>query len=427
MATASITPEPSFPKPRLFRALLRWALFFLLLAGFGYVAMFLQGRRLRQVTENRPYIDRLILPRTEYAKTLSFGYDMFMADFLYLRSIQAFGGQWRQGMPNIQSIYHYFYTVTELDPKFTDAYKFGSMIIGEEGKDPKRAIKLNEKGWLADPETYVLAYWNAYTSFYVLKDPKMAKMWVRLAKTAPDCPEFVRRFEYYFDKESGDFQAALEKWLWEYLNALDNRDNTTLGIASRQIVTVTDEWNLKILNKALEKYYNDNGRKRIPADLDELAQKGYLNNYKRCDYYTLSPLLDEAVNQMGKKTALLDSFTKACLSTASGIPVCPNGEKPGDDFYFIRKGTRPSEFEAAIKSEALIYNLQSAKAILEQKVLPYIRATIAVFHKKNKRYPNPLDEAFPKTGGVNAFDPLTGKWNYDPKTGVVQSPTFPKL
>ena len=409
--------------------LLKWAGFLVILAAFAYGAVGLQSARLRQIQSYRPYVDRLILPRTEYAKTLAFGYNMFMADFLYLRSIQAFGGQWRTGMTGIKSIFHYFYTITELDPKFTEAYEFGSLVIGDEAKEPKMAIELNKKGWLANPSTYKLAYLNGYSAFYSLHDIPLAKLWIHLASMAKDCPDFVHRFEYFFDKESGDYQAALERWIWEYLNAIDTREETMLGIAGNQIQMVTNDWNIQTINKAMEAYKKDHPTEN-PKNLDDLVSGGYFKSFTSCDYFPMMNFIDTLSNQVSpaKATSRLDQICKTYIHQESGVlPTAPFGATPGDDFYFIRRDARPDDFKTSSTMKNVIFTKKMAREFLRERSLPYARGMIKNFKNKYNKFPNPLDEAFKQVGGIKVFDPLTGTWDYDPKTGIIKSPSFPDL
>ena len=38
-----------------------------------------------------------------------------------------------------------------------------------------------------------------------------------------------------------------------------------------------------------------------------------------------------------------------------------------------------------------------------------------------------VEEAFDNAPEFGLYDPLTGRWNYNPKTGEVRSPTFPEM
>ncbi len=118
--------------------------------------------------------------RPEVTKILALGHEATLADLLWIRAIQYFGGNFstldrpekKEGMINL------FNNMVALDPKFVAAYKFGGFVINESMKDPSLAI-----GFLMDgadknqhnPSAWRLRFDAGFISFYQLKDYETAK------------------------------------------------------------------------------------------------------------------------------------------------------------------------------------------------------------------------------------------------------------
>jgi len=117
-------------------------LLFLMLAG---TAFWLQHFHIRAIKET-PYRDSLYLPHGKQVNLMAIGYDQFLADFLWLRAIQAFGGYWRAGDKVSEAVYNYFDVISDLSPHFIEVYKFGNLVMGDEGGDYERALTFLEKG-----------------------------------------------------------------------------------------------------------------------------------------------------------------------------------------------------------------------------------------------------------------------------------------
>ena len=388
--------------------------------------LFLQDRRLRQIQVYRPYVDTLFLPRVNMVRYMAVGYNLFFADFLYLRSIQAFGGQWRFGMKNYESITHLFNVITELDPHFIDAYEFGSMIIGEEANEPKEGMELLSRGWYKNTDHYRLAYLNAYTALWVLDDPLLAKFWILQARKAADAPDFVNRFVQYLDQKMGRYESALEKNVYDYLEALQAGKDYLRIILQRKFQLVCEDWNIDVLTTGVEKYREDHGGE-LPFDLQTLFAEGYIKDLRLCDYPKLKAITDNvSVSQSADINSMMQQIMKVCVGPATGIPHAPFAKEKGEDIYFIRVDIEPEEVDIAIKNKTLVVSGDGARKYLREQALPHIRRAIRQFHSDYKRYPFDLEELYPDKDN-RIVDPLTGTWYYNWITGQVFSPAFPDL
>ena len=415
------------------KGFVRGLLFLALLGVSAFGAFGLQHQRLKQIQMNPPYIDDMFLPQKEYAKTLAFGYDMFMADFLFVRSIQAFGAQYNVAEKQYDSVIHYFDTITELDPLFTEAYEFGSLVMTE-GNHPQAALNLNRKGWAKDRSKYRLAFLNAYTAVYEMDDLQRGPYWVNKALTSPDAPDWLERWPVDLFQKMGRYKLALESRIRDYLGSLtDSSRKIERMIALTHVKEIANDWNLAILNDAVANFMKDNDG-RVPVDLGEVERAGYLNNYRACQYSQAMFILDEENNQIlfnlkekrGVENLfdLTDFVLEKVAPTLSGIPFSPHQTDEQPDYYYLRKDLEPDNYAKALEGKVMVLGYQDGM-MAAAGALNFVRGHVEAFFNREARYPDTLEEAFPQ--GLTAWDPKARTWNYDPKTGEVKSPTYPEL
>lgn len=388
--------------------------------------LFLQHQRLRRIAIYRPYVDSLFLPRVDTVRYMAIGYNLFAADFLYLRSIQAFGGQWRFGLTNYDSISHLFHVITELDPHFIEAYEFGSMVIGEEAGHPEEAIELNRKGWLKNSDNYRLAYMNAYTCLWTLNEPMRAKFWILQSLKAEDAPDFVGRFLQYIDEKQGRYESALEKNVYDYIDGIKQGADYLEALLSRKIKLVTEQWNLDILHKALGQYMEEHDG-LLPPDVRTLIVDGYLDEYRVCYFDRLRALLGALPNPLPDDIADLHRrMMEASVGPFRGRLSAPYAENWYEDQYVLRVDVPEDQVGTFIEKREMILSMHGARKYVKERALSYVRLSVERFKENYRRYPFELDEMFPD-GGLRVVDPVMGCWLYDSTTGQVFSPIFPDV
>ncbi|HPS00062.1 MAG TPA: hypothetical protein PLA90_00820 [Candidatus Sumerlaeota bacterium] len=423
--------------PKVFFALL---LLFFIAVSFG-----LQQGRSRQIMAYTIYQDNLFLPRREFARALTFGQDMLMADFLYLRAVQAFGAHYNSPSESYDPVFNFFGAITELDPHFIHVYEFGADVM-DEGNATRRAIDFLKEGYGQNSGTYKIPYKIAYMANWRLEDKPLALLWCHLCQKTPDCPSYVT--SWVTDILSGleRFETAIPMRVRQYLQYIelealtgrpsDSENVTMQEIALINLQKISDLWYLNNLNLAAARYYEDHGKQPV-SSLQELEKAGYLKDYRSCDYPKLRRFLDPAnlyrlYEEQQKKnpelsfTDLADTIIAACVTSCSGIPVSPYKAPEENDFYFARQDVASEDYARLLQEKFVVLSSRQAREKLVTNFLPFMRTAIDKFYTENGRYPNPLTEAF-EDGVLKAKDPITGTWNYDPKTGAIHSPSFPDL
>ncbi len=395
-----------------FRAFLRGycfllILFFILLTP----AILIQNRELNIIRKQpRRYRDSLYLPSGENIHLLSVGYDMFMADFLWLRSIQAFGGHWETDR-NYRPLFHLFDVITDLDAHFIEAYTFGNLVIGDEGGNQELGLKLINKGILKNPRKYKLPYWAGYVAYWTMNNPVLAKYYYGRAVKCPDAPGFVRRLLAYMELKSGRYRVAFEKYLRDLLDALDKKDSVVEGIARSRIFDVVNEWQMFNLRQAVDNYVKMTGR--APKNIHDLEPSGALKPYRRI----VIPILFGAVNHYARQPGkLLDHFqdilNAAICDKAMGIPPHPRGY-----WYQLHPFLKPEDEYYIVDGEDYVRRLS--------RFLGEVRLGIVRFHRSHGRYPYTITELYGEPLRTPEF--FGGEWIYYPFDGSFFSSTMPFL
>lgn len=115
--------------------------------------------------------------RPEVTKILSLGHDATVADLLWIRAIQFFGGNFsslnkpekKPGMVNL------FRNMVALDPHFAAAYQFGGFVMNESIQDSNLAVSFLLEGADKNPDSWRLRFDAGFIAFYQLKDYDIAK------------------------------------------------------------------------------------------------------------------------------------------------------------------------------------------------------------------------------------------------------------
>lgn len=113
----------------------------------------------------------------EVTKRLAMGFDNALADLLWIRAIQYFGGNFstldvedkRDGMEKL------FNNLVHLDPKFIDAWLFGGFVMNEAMRDSSMAIDFLLRGAEVNPDAWKLPFDAGFIMFYHLENFDGAK------------------------------------------------------------------------------------------------------------------------------------------------------------------------------------------------------------------------------------------------------------
>jgi len=303
-------------------------------------------------------------------KKLSLGYDELLADIYWIRALQYFGSK-KPEEQNPELLYHYFDIITDLDPRFVNAYRYGGTFLAEPPPfgvgETMKGIELFDKGRRNNPENYKLPLEEAFIYYFYPKD---------------------------YEKAAGLFREASEK---PGLSPL--RKASMKGMAaSAHARGGNNELSRKIWEIIYETSPSDGRR--------EFA----LRNINEIDTMALEDKLTESLKEYVKRYGGLPSSPEDMARSGvvkNGIPEAPMGGK------FILAPT----IEAVKSSELSKRRIQEAIAFLNAKSARY--------KKLYGDFPRSLDELRKfielETTAVFPAHPLGEEYIYDPETGKVES------
>ena len=188
------------------------------------------------------------LPKTEYLRAMSLGYENVLADVLWFRTINYFGRQFRSDR-TYPWLAHMCDRVTDLDPRAEHVYRFAGMILPWEAGQAEEGIRLLEKGLRVFPDSWLLHYWVGFNYYFFKNDLARAATHLRTAAGLPDAhpnaarlaavlaaesygPEVTLRFlnELRTDVDSPEMREVVERQIKEAHLA---RDVERLSAAAR--------------------------------------------------------------------------------------------------------------------------------------------------------------------------------------------------
>lgn len=211
-------------------------------------------------------------------RRISLGYDDLLADIYWLRALQYFGGT-RFDDEDSALLYKYFDILTDLDPKFVNAYRYGGSFLAEPPPfglgDIANGMKLFDKGRMNNPDNFRIPLEQGFFNYLNLKDYKKAS---ELFKEASDKPGLSERRRSSIKgmaaaalAKRGNRDLSREIWRYLYEHAPDEgrKEHALLNIRELDTMDMEDA-----LTGALREYLNRYGR--FPSNLGELKSAGMI-------------------------------------------------------------------------------------------------------------------------------------------------------
>jgi tetratricopeptide (TPR) repeat protein len=163
---------------------------------------------LEQGSENQ---ERLYFPSGKFLREASCGFREMVADFLWFETIQYYGG-FRKGEHDLRYFDVLIDSVTELDPKFYEAFYFASLVKGLDFGRIDEAVDILRRGILSNPDNASLHFNIGFMYYVFQKDYARASVWFDAAARTPTATDFERRFAAYSKTRAGKLEASLDLW-----------------------------------------------------------------------------------------------------------------------------------------------------------------------------------------------------------------------
>jgi hypothetical protein len=211
-------------------------------------------------------------------RKLSLGYDDLLADIYWLRALQYFGGK-RFDETDPALLYKYFDILTDLDPKFVNAYRYGGTFLAEPQPfglgDVANGMKLFDKGRMNNPDNFRIPLEQGFFYYLNLKDYKRA---YELFKEASDKPGLSDLRRSYLKGMAASALGKggnrdLSRRIWEYIyeNAPDEGRKNFALLNIKELNTMDME---DALTGALRRYLDQYNK--FPLNLEELKTRGLI-------------------------------------------------------------------------------------------------------------------------------------------------------
>ena len=155
--------------------------------------------------------EMMYFPSGRILGTASLGYDAVIADFLWLRGIQYYGEHHRSDK-EYHLARHIFSTITDLDPMFVGAYRFGAFVLAQDVGQPIAGTELLRKGIRNNPGRWELPFDLGFMYFVELDQHAKAAHYLKLASRFEDSPDIASRFSAFAYRKAGRNDVAKELW-----------------------------------------------------------------------------------------------------------------------------------------------------------------------------------------------------------------------
>jgi tetratricopeptide (TPR) repeat protein len=215
--------------------------------------------------------DLRLLPSKEMVGLLSFDHRGAAADYLFTQvSIHSgslmwkpldikFDSGWAYGMMDL---------VTDLDPKYREAYLMSGMGLIHNFSDVNLAPPILKKGMEANPDSWEIPYWYGYDHYFYLDDSDTAAIYFTEAARKPGAPKTNWGILVNVAREAGHYEKAY----WALQVMYDSAKSEKIkNIYAKKLVQLQ---NIFLIQKAADAYQQEKGA--YPAALGEIIEKGYM-------------------------------------------------------------------------------------------------------------------------------------------------------
>ncbi len=214
----------------------------------------------------------LFLPNGSYLSSASLGFQVLLADVIYLWSIQYYG--YHRTPEGRGYLWHIYTTIADLDPEFIDAYTTGALVMASDMSDPALAVALLDLGMENNPESWQLPNEAGWYSYMSLQDNEAAERYFELASQKAGAPSWTARLRAHMRVEQGDLLAAIVLWEKILEEAEATGDELAVAIASQRVPDLYSQYAIEEIEASIERFETEQGRS--PDSLAMLARLGLL-------------------------------------------------------------------------------------------------------------------------------------------------------
>ena len=231
----------------------------------------LQLVRERTAALSNQHEETLYLTSGKALRAITIGYAALAADVYWIRAIQHFGGKHVGRTSDFPLLYPLLDLTTTLDPRFSIAYRFGSIFLGEPSPGgagrPDLAIALLQKGIREMPDKWEYVVDIGFVHYWWRHDYVEAAAWFERASHLPKAPSWLPSMAATTLARGGD--RASSRRMWEALR--ESADNDWLrGSADRALMQLRALDEMDQLQQVVNRMAANGGAFRITGQVAQI-------------------------------------------------------------------------------------------------------------------------------------------------------------
>lgn len=252
----------------------------------------------------------------------SCGFDNMVADLLWVRAIQYYGKH-KQGDLIFDKTEHVFDVLTDLDPGFSEAYRFGSLVLVEDAFAKEEGFRLLRKGIRNNPRDGSL-YFDLGFHHFKAKEYDKAAVYFERAARLPGGSDKAARFAAYAQNRQGRLDASEEMWLEILKTTSNDKTRASAEFALRSIAAARDTAFLAERCRTFRERYGV-----FPGSADDLVSARLISSMPDDPFdthYVLQPFTGEVRSwhllsrELKRDVGVLEGIIRRYEADGRGIP-----------------------------------------------------------------------------------------------------------
>lgn len=164
----------------------------------------------------------IFVPTATSVRLVSLGFEQVVADYYWLQFIAYVGDKEARDVDHYEHAHRYLDLITDLDPRFIQAYWFAAFTIGGDQQNPARAAELIARGLKANQDNWYLPYLAGVNQFLYARNAKEAAKYYRIAAKYSDAPNWLERQAIILDSQVPSLVKNANIWLNIFYSVRDD-------------------------------------------------------------------------------------------------------------------------------------------------------------------------------------------------------------
>lgn len=233
-------------------------------------------RQVEKQRDNEATLEEVLyMPSGKTVKRLSLGYSALLANIYWTRAVQYFGAKHLKRARRYDLLYPLLDITTDLDPKLTVAYEYGSVFLSQQppggAGQPDKAVALAEKGIRANPEFWRLYFILGFVHYIDRHDPESARAAFEQGSKVPGALPWMKVMAARMAEHSKDIQTSIALWQAVYETTPDKDVKET---AQSHLASLLAERDIAELQLKVDAYRRKMGVP--PTSWADLIRSGFI-------------------------------------------------------------------------------------------------------------------------------------------------------